>query len=169
MADTTGAGGPWIRIIRRGGQVTIEQRRPAVLAHLQGQPAERALAMVPGLLPVCGNAQAIAAGRALEAGRERPPENEPDRERQLWREQAQSAAWRLAVDWPDLLHTARDLPWLKRLRGAEDGDAAALLAQALEGLEQVESTADLAAWARRRPGTAAAMVRRVLPGGRVSP
>ena len=156
---------PHIRIASGADGVVITQHRPAVLSALDGITLERALELVPRLLPICGIAQSIAASRAAEAARGEPPraEREHARNRHLLREQALTAGWRLAVDWPDLLGKARQMDWLKALRSrGEAGEIAALLDDALPGLASVATLDDLRNWAREGASTAADTVRHAL-------
>ena len=57
----SGSNSPHIDIVRSAGAIVIRQHRPMVLSHLAGLGVDRALAMVPTLLPVCGVAQSVAA------------------------------------------------------------------------------------------------------------
>ncbi len=149
--------------------MVITQHRPAVLSTLAGLAVERALDLIPRLLPICGIAQSIAAARAVEAARgEASGEaQEQVRERLLWGEQARSAGWRLAVDWPDLLGRPRPLAWLKQVRrsGASEADLAALLSAALPDLEPVATPQEFSAWARTADCEAAATARSALDIG----
>jgi coenzyme F420-reducing hydrogenase alpha subunit len=132
-----------------------------VLSSLAGLPVDRALSLIPNLLPICGLAQSVAGSRAVEAACGEAPDDavEADREHRLWREQALSAAWRLAVDWPDLLGKPRALVWLKALRHSENNaDCADVLESALPGLEAVWSVDDLARWANSEDNHAAGIV-----------
>ena len=157
----TGSESPRIDIYRTAGEIVISQHRPSVLAHLTGMGVAQALALVPTVLPICGAAQSVAALRAVEAAREEEAAGwETQRNQQLWREQALSAAWRLAVDWPDLLSVPRDLAWLKALRAGADEQAVELLDKALAGLCAVTTVEDLASWAREGDSTAAALAQR---------
>ena len=80
----------------------IVQHRPTVTGLLTGMPLAEALERIPTLLPICGNAQGIAAERAAAAARgEAEPDSDGHRQR-LNREQALAAAWRLTIDWPRL-------------------------------------------------------------------
>lgn len=159
----TGNDSPRIDIYRAGGEIVISQHRPAVLARLAGMGVTQALALVPTVLPICGAAQSVAALRAVEAAREDDAaEREWQRDQRLWREQALSAAWRLAVDWPDLLGLPRDLAWLKALRSATDEQVVELLEKALAGMGGVATVEDLATWAREGDGVAAALAQRAL-------
>lgn len=156
---------PRILITGDRGCFTVEYRRPDVLSALGGRHPEQALALVSSLLPVCGNAQAIAAARAVEAalGRQVPEDEAVERERRLLREQALSAGWRLAVDWPDVLGVPRSMDWLKSLRASERPETlAGLLDEALPPQAALGSVAALEAWAMRDAGIAAAMTRRAL-------
>ena len=162
---STDSHSPRIRIIQGKDSVAIEQHRPSVLSSLTGLPVERALTLIPNLLPVCGLAQSVAASRAVEAARgEAPdPEREHARERALRREQALSAGWRLAVDWPDLLDRPRALIWLKALRHSENhADCAGVLMSAVPGLDSVWSLDDLTRWAQEEDNHAAGIIREAL-------
>lgn len=163
----TGArtGSPRIHIAATAAGVAITQHRPAVLSALARLAVEQALDLVPRLLPICGMAQAIAAARAVEAAREKRPDQGQERAREcrLLREQALSAGWRLAVDWPDLLGMPRPVDWLRELRNStESDDIAALLAGALPGLASVKTLPELTDWARREESTAATTVHHAL-------
>ena len=65
---------PGIFIDVQGAEVRIRQQRPPILTALKGQAPERALALVPRLLPICGIAQSIAGERALAAARGEVPD-----------------------------------------------------------------------------------------------
>ncbi len=124
--------GATIRITRRSGGFHIEQRRPDLARLVAQMPIARALELVPTLLPVCAEAQAIAAVRATEAacGAEETADQRRGRGARLLREQGLAAAWRLLVDWPRALGENPDLAHLKTLRGLENQD----LANALDAL-----------------------------------
>jgi hypothetical protein len=128
--------------------VRVDQQRPAVASLLVGLDAAEALRRIPALLPVCGRAQSLAARRALAAARGEARAREDDvRVDELWQEQARAAAWRLAIDWPDLLGEERDLAALRRvMQAGTAGDAAARLAEFLPGIEGIDSMADLLHW-----------------------
>jgi hypothetical protein len=163
---------PRIRIIQGKDSVAIEQHRPSVLSSLTGLPVDRALKLIPNLLPICGVAQSVAASRAVEAARGEAPDEdrEAGRELKLWREQALSAAWRLAVDWPDLLGKPRALVWLKALRhSASNTECASVLESALPGLDAVWSVDDLARWADSEDNHAAGILREGLDHARPVP
>ena len=59
--------GPRIEIHLGAGGVDIHQQRPAIARALVGLPVSVALQRIPGLLPICGGAQAVAAARAVAA------------------------------------------------------------------------------------------------------
>lgn len=159
----SGSNSPHIDIVRSAGAIVIRQHRPMVLSHLAGLGVDRALAMVPTLLPVCGVAQSVAAQRAVEAARGQDGAGqEPLRQQQLWREQALSAAWRLAVDWSDLLSVPRDMAWLKAVRDGSNEAIVQLLDTALAGLNAVDTIENLATWADASDSSAAAMARQGL-------
>jgi len=142
--------------------VDIRQQRPAIARALVGLPVEAALARIPTLLPICGTAQAVAAARAVEAarGEEESREQFSLRENSLWREQALAAAWRLSVDWPDLLGEARRMELLKRVyRAAGDSECCAALGQMIEGLDPIDDIDGLQGWVRDSDNLAARVIR----------
>ncbi|MEM1191398.1 MAG: hypothetical protein AAGI72_22900 [Pseudomonadota bacterium] len=89
---------------------------------LVGATPQDALRLVPSLLPVCGEAQRIAAARALESAQGVPASAAVERERELrlLREQGLAAAWRLLVDWPRAADRSTRLATVKTLRRADD-------------------------------------------------
>ncbi len=89
---------------------------------LVGTTPDDALRIVPSLLPVCGEAQRIAAARALESaqGITAKAVVERERERLLLREQGRACAWRLLVDWPRAAGRHASLVTMKTLRKADD-------------------------------------------------
>ncbi|MEL7043614.1 MAG: hypothetical protein AAGL66_01150 [Pseudomonadota bacterium] len=105
---------------RAGWRVAYHRVDPGRL--LVGTTPGDALRLVPSLLPVCGEAQRIAAARALESAQGIPASaaDERKRERLLLREQGLAAAWRLLVDWPRAAGRPADLPTMKTLRRADD-------------------------------------------------
>ena len=89
---------------------------------LVGTMPDDALRLVPSLLPVCGEAQRIAAARALESaqGITAKAAVERERDRLLLREQGLACAWRLLVDWPRAAGRSAILATMKTLRKADD-------------------------------------------------
>ena len=157
--------GPSITIHTGPDGIRIDQRRPQVAPLLTGMPAATALARISSLLPICGGAQTLAARRAIEAARDESPgpEAEARREASLWREQAHAAAWRLAIDWPDLLGEPRNLEGMRQLLNAGNGpDAARALEQYLPGLGEVAGPTDLLDWLGRTECAAARLMRQVI-------
>ncbi|MEJ2533380.1 MAG: hypothetical protein P8Y92_16460 [Halioglobus sp.] len=145
--------------------IRIDQRRPQVTSLLTGMSAATALARISSLLPICGGAQTLAARRAIEAARNDPPgrEAETQREASLWREQAHAAAWRLAIDWPDLLGESRDLTGMRQILNAGSGvDVARALARYLPGLGEVADPEGLLDWAARTDCSAARLLRQAM-------
>ena len=144
--------GPRIDISIRPGRLHIDQQRPAIATALAGKPVAVALQLVPSLLPICGQAQLVAAHRAVAAARGQAlsPQQRIDQELRLWREQALAAGWRCTIDWPDLLGEPRQLATLKQLRAATTArELAALLQGLMPGLEQVTSVNELLDWAQQ--------------------
>ena len=157
--------GPSITIHAGPEGIRIDQRRPQVVSLLKGMPATAALARISLLLPICGGAQTLAARRAIEGARNDEPgqEVEARREASLWREQAHAAAWRLAIDWPDLLGEPRNLQGMRQLLNTGNGpDAARALEQYLPGLGDVAGPEDLLDWVVHTDCSAARLLRRVL-------
>lgn len=160
--------GPSITIHAGPEGIRIHQRRPQVASLLKGMPAATALARISSLLPICGGAQTLAARRAIEAARNERPgaEAEHRREASLWREQAHAAAWRLAIDWPDLLGEPRNLQGMRQLLNTGTGpDAANALRQYLPGLSEVTDPGDLPDWVARTDCSAARLLRQVVALG----
>lgn len=85
----------------RVATVAVACRRPAVARVLRGQPAARAVELVPLLFSICGRAQGTAARLALAAahGETVPAHHEPV----VAAEIAGEHLWRLLLDWPRLL------------------------------------------------------------------
>jgi hypothetical protein len=138
---------PHIRIEVDRGEVTIRQQRPAVLSSLVGKPVAAALPLVSALLPVCGQAQSVAAGRAVAAARRTAAAEGAGQARRLLREQAFAAAWRNCVDWPDLLGEERTMADLGAVhRAGQDATRAAALARLAPGLAEVRTLDQLLAW-----------------------
>mgnify|MGYP002777182978 CR=1 FL=1 len=114
-ANPTGAGqapGYVLEARLRGGIVQALQlrcERPiTLLQNLCGRELDQALSLVPLLLPLCGQAQLIAAQRAVEAARGSPAISlaSPKHARREWLldlEIASSLIWRHALDWPAAL------------------------------------------------------------------
>lgn len=137
---------PGILLRQQAGTVTIEQNRPSVTGLLRGLNVTDSLARIPTLLPVCGNAQQIAARRAcIEAGADLESETSAEAST-LWQEQLLAAAWRLTVDWPELVGESRDLESLRRVRGLSGKEQALAVLELLPGLAAANTTQALADW-----------------------
>lgn len=139
-----------LRTTARGTQVAY--RRADLEPLLRGMPAERALALLPRLLPVCGEAQRSAAQRALAAACDEAPgaDAAAEQDLRLLREQAQAAAWRLFVDWPRWQRRGPQLHRVRELKSASDAALAAALRRVLpacgaDGLDDALSALDAAA------------------------
>ncbi len=154
-------GTPKIQIAQRAEGIAIAQQRPSVTDVLGGLGLEEALLRIPLLLPICGHAQGIAAQRAASAARNDTDPYALEHTRQLWREQAVAAAWRLAIDWPSCVGRKRALPLFKAVQQADGPETLATqLLQLLPGLINIENMADLSAWLTDSDSTAAFVVRR---------
>lgn len=160
---------PAIVVHRIPGALRIEQHRLPVGRRLAGLLVEEALALVPVLLPICGTAQHIAALRAIDAARGEPETAalRSERDTALALEQALAVAWRLTVDWPDLLGEARDLTLLKTLRAAPADDLARRLLALLGDVAAATSVSALLASVERSGGLIARVLRRARDAGAV--
>jgi len=157
---------PHIDIAVHDGEVVITQQRPALVSSLVGMSVSRAMAFIPTLLPICGQAQSLAAQRAVAAARGQA-EVTTKSPAQPWREQAFAAAWRQTVDWPELQGDAHRMDVLGQVRRAPDDAArAAALAQTIPGLDAVQSLDQLLDWVRAGDCVAADVARRALGVGR---
>ena len=108
-----------LRLTLRAGVVDaadVACERPAVARLLRGQPADRAVALVPLIYSLCGKAQGIAAHAALAAARGNPGTARVDAE--ALAEAAREHAWKLFVDWPKQLALAVDEGFFVRLQRA---------------------------------------------------
>lgn len=111
----------------------VRSERPLAARVLVGQPADRAVALVPRLFSLCGQAQGVAAHLALQAARGELPTAEALNAggRAVALEAIGEHLWRLLLDWPPLLVcVARQdefISWRKRLRAVADQPAASAL------------------------------------------
>jgi hypothetical protein len=154
--------GPRIDIHLGQDSVDIRQQRPAIARALAGLPVEAALARIPMLLPICGAAQAIAAAGAVAAARRQAPDREQLRksDQALCQEQALACAWRLTVDWADLLGEARQMAALKTVyQAAGERERSAALRLLAKGLEEVDSLDKLMQWVGASDSLAARVIR----------
>ncbi len=123
--------------LRWDGQQIVAARiasaRPLAARILLGQTADTAVALIPRLFSLCGQAQGVAARLALRAARGEPmAEAELDKAlRSVALEAIGEHLWRLLLDWPPLLgQAARQdefVAWRKRLASVKDPAAAARL------------------------------------------
>lgn len=129
-----------VRLILKtsGGMVraaTVACERPAMSRLLRGRPAEEAVALVPLVYSLCGQAQGIAARAALAAARGERVAVGVDAS--AWAEGAREHAWKLFVDWPRQLGIPADEAFFVRLvrsaAGERDGLAGPLAAHPLPG------------------------------------
>lgn len=131
----------------------VASTRPQAARILIGQPVARAVALVPRLFSLCGQAQGVAARLAWRAaGGEAPdPTAWLEDGRRVALEAIGEHLWRLLLDWPPLLgrppRKDEFLAWRKRLLAVKDQPEAAALGEALarwlstEALLTVEQTA----------------------------
>ena len=111
----------------------IAAARPLAARILLGQAAEQAVALVPRLFSLCGQAQGVAAQLALLAARGESAESEvlDQAVRRVALEALGEHLWRLLLDWPPLLgqEARKDefLSWRKRLIRVKDASSAAQL------------------------------------------
>jgi coenzyme F420-reducing hydrogenase alpha subunit len=116
----------------------ITATRPLAASLLVGQAPERAVALVPRLFSLCGQAQGVAARLALRAARGESTTAE-ELERAVCSVALEAIGehlWRLLLDWPALLGQSvrKDafLSWRKRLLAVGDASAAAVLGAELK-------------------------------------
>lgn len=154
---------PSISLIREANGYRVEQHRPPAGDVLGRLKIDAALGKINALLPICGEAQRIAASRAIAAARGETESREMTErhEQQLLHEQVQSSIWRLTVDWPSLLGEERDLATLRfAMRTTDTPTLQALLADKLDGLANVNDSAELPVWIERRGCTASRLIAR---------
>ena len=87
-------------------QTRIASDRPLLASRLfEGKTVNQVLHLVPLLYSICGQAQSVAAVRAIEnaTGREASAEIERRRELLLALEGIREHLWRFFIDWPKLL------------------------------------------------------------------
>ncbi|AHF00026.1 nickel-dependent hydrogenase large subunit [Thioalkalivibrio paradoxus] len=167
-----------IRVRWDGGAVTaaaVQSRRPQPGRLLRGQPVAQALAVIPRLFSLCGDAQTVAV-EALLALRERGAID--DRQRAAWAarihlESLREHLWRLGLDWtriagaPPLADPLRAL--LAGQHGwADDRDAARSWAtetlRALFGPRSAMGDPDaFGRWLEQDPAPLAELLRQLRP------
>ena len=83
----------------------IAAPRPLAARILLGQAAEQAVALVPRLFSLCGQAQGVAAQLALLAARGESAKSDAVEQavRRVALEALGEHLWRLLLDWPPLL------------------------------------------------------------------
>ncbi|MEJ2310366.1 MAG: nickel-dependent hydrogenase large subunit [Gammaproteobacteria bacterium] len=89
----------------RRNDVCISSSRPVTASQLfVGKPVDSALQRIPLLFNVCGNAQLIAAVRAIESNLETPVPDAAEewREALLELERLREQLWRILLEWPRL-------------------------------------------------------------------
>lgn len=102
-----------IELLHRAGRVTearVLSARPEAARVLVGKTPEQALATVPLLFSLCGNAQSHAALLACRAalGLTAEPEADAARELLVSMETLREHSWRILLDWPKLLGRQAD-------------------------------------------------------------
>lgn len=116
---------------RRAAGAAVRSTRPLHASRvLEGRPLAEALARVPLLFGVCGQAQSVAAVQAAEAALGAAPSPSARRGRTLLllAEVMQEHLWRLWLDWPPLYGLPPAAPAFGAWRRAQATAAAALLA-----------------------------------------
>lgn len=101
-----------------GKQIAISSTRPLFACRLfEGKPCDETLRLVPLLFSVCGQAQGIAAIRAVESAANRPAgtQVEYQRERLNMLETLREHLWRILLDWPRFTQQASNQPILTQL------------------------------------------------------
>lgn len=123
----------------------ISCERPALARLLNGRDAAQAVALVPLVYSLCGQAQGIAARAALAAARGAARATDVDAA--VLAEAAREHAWKLFVDWPGQLGLAPDEAFFVRLMRTVPEQRAELS----EALDAHVLTARLAATAGHGP------------------
>lgn len=171
----TGPGALRIEVRRAPGRpaaVAAALERPRAADALVGRTPEEAVALVPRLHAICGQAQAAAARAALAAAGHPLPEPPAAGERILL-EAAQEHLWRVLRDWPTVLGLpAAEEPFQRWYRALAAAARAPLPGGRLEGLlafvrdevvpgglDAARDRAGLARWAAGAPGLGPALVR----------
>lgn len=124
------AGRVRLRLLTQGdaiAAVDVSCERPDVAAALAGRPADEAVALVPLIYSLCGQAQGIAARAALAAAR--GASTAPHVDARVAAEAAREHAWKLLVDWPTLLGLPPDEALFVRVAKTAPGAGAALAAE----------------------------------------
>lgn len=104
--------------------VKLSCERPAVARLLHGRDAAQAVALLPLLYSLCGQAQGIAARAALAAARGMGEAERLDTA--VRAEAAREHAWKLFVDWPGQLGLNSDEAFFVRLMRAPPEQRVAL-------------------------------------------
>ncbi len=147
-----------VSIAAAAGRVTRAEaraERPRVAGALfRGRRAAEAAPLAGALFALCGRAQSIAAGAAVEAARGEEPgaRRRIARDTAIAAETAQEHAWRLLVDWPVLAGLPPEVEAL-----AAGRKAIAPLLAADEGLDPAPAARAVRDWAEEavfgsRPG-----------------
>jgi uptake hydrogenase large subunit len=110
----------------RIGAATVSCLRPDVVRILRGQPAGKAVALVPLIYSLCGKAQGVAARAALAAAR--GDTQGPHVDVEVLAEAAREHAWKLFIDWPKQLGVAPDEAFFVRLVRASPPERATIAA-----------------------------------------
>lgn len=91
----------------------VSCQRPDLARLLHGRDATQAVALVPLVYALCGQAQGLAARAALAAAR--GGDMAPHIDTAAWAEAAREHAWKLFVDWPGQFGLAPDEAFFIRL------------------------------------------------------
>ena len=127
MAETTSTANPegiiTISLLRNseGFNARIHSERPLLASRLfEGKPLEKSLPLIPSLFSVCGQAQSVAAIRAVESslGFQTSKAAETQRNLLVLIEGIREHLWRLLIDWPEMLGLARNAQQLAPLNQA---------------------------------------------------
>lgn len=97
-----------------GLRVEVSSQRPDLTTVLRERQADAAVQLVPLLYALCGRAQGAAARLALAAARGQA-QSEVQVDAAIAAEAAREHAWRLCLDWPELLGREADKPGFAEL------------------------------------------------------
>lgn len=98
-------------------------RRLTATRLLEGKPADSVSRLVSMLFSVCGRAQAVAAGAAIDAASGSVPDDTGRQKRELLvaAESTVETMWRVVTDWPQLEDEAQAGAEFSRMRGRIHG------------------------------------------------
>lgn len=95
-----------MHLSKQGLGANIDSSRPVLASRVfEGRDIQAVLKMVPLIYSLCGQAQSVAAVRAIESAQETPASDDVEKGRELLirLESLREHLWRIFIDWPQLL------------------------------------------------------------------